>query len=305
MGNASAGAGGTLKSLSWPLLPGETDRPEWTGRGFRVGPRVLPVLTGSVGSAGWNDDLADMLELEVSADRPIGVASRSHALRALEKYGAARPGGVIMDVGCANGYMIEAIRASHPETEVVGCDYAVPPLEKLAGRIPDVPLLQLDLVRSELPDAFCDGIVLLNVLEHIEDDMTALKQIHRMLRTGGVFVIEVPAGPSLYDPFDRLVGHFRRYLMRDLVWKVEGAGFEVVDKSHLGFFAYPMFWLLKKRNQQLSHGSEQKQREVVLATMRKGRSGKLQQAVFKIEDAARPFVPMPIGMRCLITARAR
>lgn len=292
-----------LATICWPLVPGTSERPFWTEEGFRIGSRIEPVLVNAVGAAGWNDDLAELVDFEVSNDRPIGMASRRYALSALATFGAMHPGRVIMDIGCANGYMLEAIRDASPDTAVIGCDYALPPLIKLAKRLPGVPLLQLDLAHADLPDSMCDGIVLLNVLEHIEDDEAALRQICRMLRPRGVVVIEVPAGPNLYDSFDQLVGHFRRYSMSELLRKMESAGFEILNRSHLGFFGYPAFWLLKRRNQRLVEGDEALARQTVVRTIRKGRSSLLQRAIFTIENALRPFVPMPFGIRCLITAR--
>jgi len=123
---------------------------------------------------------------------------------------------------------------------------------KLAKRLTGIPLLQLDLVNSNLPDDMCDGIVLLNVLEYIKDHKRALRQIRLMLRPTDVLVLEVPAGPRLYDHFDRLVDHVRRYRMAELIRIIEAAEFRFVDHPHLGFFAYPAFWLLKRRNQRLA-----------------------------------------------------
>lgn len=299
----SATASDPLASISWPPVAGTKEPPSWTAEGFRCGDRIEPVLVSDVGDTGWSDELAELVDLEVSSDRPIGMASRQYALGALFRFGGLRPGSVVMDIGCANGYMLESIRAQSPKTAVIGCDYAVPPLLKLAERLKGIPLLQLDLVHSTLPDAMCDGIVLLNVLEHIEDDDAALRQIRRMLRPKGILVLEVPAGPHLYDPFDRLVGHFRRYRMSELVMKLEAADLRVLNRSHLGFFGYPAFWLLKRRNQRLAGEDDEVERQAVLKTIRKGRASLVQRAIFQAESAIRPFVSMPFGIRCLVTAQ--
>ena len=49
------------------------------------------------------------------------------------------------------------------------------------------------------------------MLEHVEDDQAAIRQVYRILQPGGVAVIEVPAGPDLYDIYDRQLMHHRRY----------------------------------------------------------------------------------------------
>jgi SAM-dependent methyltransferase len=61
------------------------------------------------------------------------------------------------------------------------------------------------------PDAQFDTIVYIDVLEHIEDDRAELEAAVRHLRPGGTLIVLSPAFQFLYSPFDRSVGHFRRY----------------------------------------------------------------------------------------------
>ena len=114
--------------------------------------------------------------------------------------------------------------------------------------MPGVPLIQLDLTHSPLPDNQLDAIVALNVLEHIDDDQKAMAEIARMLKPGGIAVIEVPAGPGLYDFYDAHLLHYRRYSRSSLRQMASGLGLEELEASHLGFFLYPPFALMKKRN---------------------------------------------------------
>ncbi len=70
-----------------------------------------------------------------------------------------------------------------------------------------------------------------NVLEHIENDLGALRQIRNHLEIEGKLAIYVPALPILFSDLDRRVGHFRRYRKRELISKVENAGFRI-DYCH-------------------------------------------------------------------------
>jgi len=93
---------------------------------------------------------------------------------------------------------------------------------------------------ADIRDASVDYVYTLNVLEHIDDDAAALRDIHRTLRERGTLLIYVPAFPVLFTSMDRRVGHLRRYTRRDLREKVSAAGFDVrvveyVDS--LGFLA--------------------------------------------------------------------
>ena len=66
-----------------------------------------------------------------------------------------------------------------------------------------------------------------NVLEHIEDDLNALKSLAEQLEVNGRIAIYVPALPILFSGLDRSVGHFRRYKKKELIKKVSKSGFEV------------------------------------------------------------------------------
>jgi len=68
-----------------------------------------------------------------------------------------------------------------------------------------------------------------NVLEHMKDDVMALKIIREKMEYGGKIAIYVPALPVLFSDLDRKVGHFRRYKKKELIHKVELAGFLVND----------------------------------------------------------------------------
>jgi hypothetical protein len=72
-------------------------------------------------------------------------------------------------------------------------------------------------------------VVLVNVLEHFEDDAAAVSHVARVLKPGGVAVIEVPAGPQLFDVYDKYLQHFRRYQLADLCRLVERAGLQVIE----------------------------------------------------------------------------
>ncbi len=82
------------------------------------------------------------------------------------------------------------------------------------------------------------GIYTSNVLEHIEDDSLALRNLHSALLPNGALGIYVPAFPFLFSEMDEIVGHFRRYRRRDLIAKVEAAGFEVESCTYSDFVGY-------------------------------------------------------------------
>lgn len=78
-----------------------------------------------------------------------------------------------------------------------------------------------------------DSILCLNVLEHVEDDEEALRTFHRILSPGGRVILLVPSLKILYGVLDKNLGHFRRYSRRELVQKMERAGFQ--SETHFYF----------------------------------------------------------------------
>lgn len=80
-----------------------------------------------------------------------------------------------------------------------------------------------------------DSIIYVNVLEHIEHDVSELEHIYRTLGKGGRCFIFVPALMSLYGEFDRKIGHFRRYTKQEVEGKCESAGFKVLKSKYFDF----------------------------------------------------------------------
>jgi SAM-dependent methyltransferase len=72
-----------------------------------------------------------------------------------------------------------------------------------------------------------DSIVCLNVLEHIENDKTALMNLYSLLKVGGDLIIIVPSHQSLYGEIDKAIGHFRRYDKNKFMNEIHKAGFKV------------------------------------------------------------------------------
>ncbi len=289
-------------TFQWPSPPGCSQEPVWTGRRFQVGGAEVPVLSYGVGESGWNDDLTAFHEDTAGTDHPIDRASRDHAVRQLKQYmRSAAP--VILEVGCSSGFLLESMRREIPGALVIGSDYVRGPLEALSKRLAGVPLVQFDLVHCPLPDNCVDAVVLLNVLEHIENDVQAVHHLHRILKPGGVAVIEVPAGPHLYDVYDKVLMHFRRYTLRGLKQLVGEAGLSVESASSLGAFLYPAFWWTKKRNRRYLDAPPEKQKEVVASAIRKTGRSRLMEWVVGLETWVGRWVSYPVGIRCLVTCR--
>ena len=99
----------------------------------------------------------------------------------------------------SGGHLLKDMQRAFPTAPILGADYTGNTLNDIADNFPGVPLVQMDLTQSPFPTGQLDIIVALNVLEHIDKDEVAMQHCFRMLKPGGVFVVEVPAGPNLFD----------------------------------------------------------------------------------------------------------
>lgn len=91
-----------------------------------------------------------------------------------------------------------------------------------------------------------DSVVMVNVLEHIENDAQALADLFRILRPGGRLLVFVPALQGLMSKLDRLFGHFRRYHRDDLVNKVASAGGKAQLCRYFDLFGILPWFVLNK-----------------------------------------------------------
>ena len=93
---------------------------------------------------------------------------------------------------------------------------------------------------DEVPDGSQSSVYSFNVLEHIRDDASAIRDLFRVVAPGGRLLLYVPAFPVLFSAFDRHCGHYRRYRRVPLVSLAQSAGFTVDSCTYadsLGFFA--------------------------------------------------------------------
>jgi SAM-dependent methyltransferase len=292
-----------MKDMTFPPVSAGEDSSVWNGGAFVRSGQSTRVLAYEVGESGWSDELTELHESATeSGAHFIDVASRDHAISELKRALGVRPAS-IMEVGCSAGHLLADMRRSLPNATLTGGDYTLGTLVKLGEKMPGIPLVRFNLAASPLPSNSYDAMVLLNVLEHIEDDIAATSHIARMLKPGGVAVIEVPAGPELFDDYDRQLQHFRRYTLPGLCKVIEGAGLEVERRNYLGALIYPAFYLAKKLSQSRPKSAAEREEHVVNAIGATSRFNAVGRAIMLLEEAIARGITFPRGIRCVVTAR--
>jgi SAM-dependent methyltransferase len=103
-------------------------------------------------------------------------------------------------------------------------------------------------------------VTALDVLEHLEGDEQAARELRRVLRPDGVLVVAVPADPALWSAHDDAVGHLRRYTEESLRTLLTGAGFEIERLWSWNVLLRPLAALRRRK----STGSDLEQVPAVL-----------------------------------------
>jgi len=262
-----------------------------------LGPSQLsPTVT-----VNWSEELEEFHE-ESSRDHSLEVLTRGVMV---DRIGSLTGPATIVDLGCSTGYLLDDLSRRWPRARLVGIDLVMSGLTKAARLVPSAIAVQGDACRLPLPDSSVDALVSANLLEHVPDDRAALAEIFRVLRPGAVAVIVVPAGPELYDYYDRFLHHERRYASRELARKSASVGLRVDEDTHIGAAVFPAFWAVKKRNR-MRHddleGTALEQR------VRDDYANTQDSLPFRIacrldEWALRKRVPIPAGIRGLTVLR--
>jgi len=144
--------------------------------------------------------------------------------------------GQFLDVGGGNGYVARGLQQAGLDCILLEPGLAGALVARERG-IEKVVCARLEDARFRAASVPAAG--LFDVLEHIEDDVAHLQEIHRILKPGGHLFLTVPAFQMLFSPEDTSVGHFRRYTRATLEAVLLAAGFRVAYGTYL-FWPLPL-----------------------------------------------------------------
>ncbi len=175
--------------------------------------------------------------LELEKDHWWFQGRRAIFVSLLDRYVGRDPGGerLLMDLGCGVGGMIGPMAEYG---RVVGTDITLTGLQHCADRGFD-KLVASTGHEGCFRDESLDCITAFDALEHIEDDVGALRDIYRSLKPGGILVASGPAYMFLYAQQDVSTHHVRRYTRGEITEKARRVGFEVLKSSYINFILFP------------------------------------------------------------------
>ena len=142
----------------------------------------------------------------------------------------------VADIGCGEGSNLFFLRSQFPKADLFGFDVSKTAIE-VARRNVHAEFALLD-IQKETPAYKFDLVFCSDVVEHLEDDVTALRNIRKI--TNGYALIATVQGRM--RPNEKSIGHVRNYAYGELQRKIKATGFEIIQVVEWGFPLYsPVF----------------------------------------------------------------
>ncbi len=161
---------------------------------------------------------------------PRYLLRRNRIIELLSKFKT----GSVLEFGCGAGTLIKELYELGFEcTAVEESESALAIAKKFNQQTKNIVLDHI----AKLPNNKFDYLLAFEVLEHIEDDFSALKLWRKHLNDNGKLMLSVPAHMSKWSATDVWAGHFRRYEKEQLIELLKRAGFEEI---YIESYGYPL-----------------------------------------------------------------
>lgn len=146
---------------------------------------------------------------------------------------------LLVEIGSGTGFVLGEIRKTLPTLKVIAGDVSLAGLSYVRKRAPGVVLCQFDIrhipCKNTLP-----LLCAFDVLEHIREDDVAFAQMFEAMQSDGGIILTVPQHPFLWSAMDEISQHKRRYIRKELVGKLENAGFSIIRVTSFGTLVFPL-----------------------------------------------------------------
>ena len=169
------------------------------------------------------------------------VIQRKEVTYALRRFSDSGSKGKILDVGCGAGVLLSVLSQ---DARVYGTDLSIKACE--FSKRKGINVLQADAHCLPLKDNSFNVVFALDLIEHIEDELTVLKQIYRVCSEGGICIFTVPAWNCLWGARDEWLGHKRRYIIPTLRQMAEKAGFKIIRCNYFIASLFPILFFANK-----------------------------------------------------------
>ncbi len=215
----------------------------------------------------------------------------------LDELRRQRTTGIVVDVGAGTGGLLERLRLGGHRA--VGMELDTVALAHARRNQPTLPLARALAEALPVRSAGAGAVTALDVVEHLDDDVLALRELARAAGPGGLLLVAVPAYQWAWSDHDVRLGHRRRYSRQQLVDVAGRAGLDVVRCTHFHSWLTPIAWLVRRTPvgrlagggsaEEASYGSEWINRCLQLVT--------------DVERTLLARRDVPVGLSILLVAR--
>lgn len=147
--------------------------------------------------------------------------------------------GRLLDIGCGTGYLLKILERNW---DVYGVDISLRAVEMAKSK----GLKKIRLASIEnLPfgNNFFDVILVLDVIEHVQNDRLALSEVYRVLKPGGIAIFNTPAFQFLWSYHDISAKHVRRYTATNFSGKLRQEKFSILKISYINSLLFPFAFI--------------------------------------------------------------
>lgn len=163
----------------------------------------------------------------------------------------------LLDAGCGSGGMLARVRERFPHATLTGLDLNQRALELTEARQTHTRLFQGTVDRLPFADASFNAVLSLDVIYHRDvDDAAALREMRRVLQTGGALFLNVPAFDFLRGSHDIAINTARRYTRPQLVNLLTQAGFMIETITYWNMLLLPAIALVRRLSRARTTGMQ-------------------------------------------------
>ena len=204
------------------------------------------------------------------------------------------PAARILDLGTSTGTNLRMLREAG-FANVAGLDSSEEALRWCLDKLPG-NVVRGDITRLPFGPEQADLVLATDVIEHLDDDRAAIREIARVLKPGGAVLVAVPTFALLWGLQDEVAHHKRRYRKHDVQRMLSDAGL-IVERSY--YFNYLLFLpiLLARTLLRLIRPAVSSENEINSPLMNRTLG-----AIFAFDVATAPLIRPPFGVSALVLA---
>src|SRR5512133_1960829 len=216
--------------------------------------------------------------------------------RIIDRYGNLKPGDTILDIGCGTGAILKSLSDRY---RAVGIDLSPLAVEYSKKRglteVFEMPVEQFPRDRYDVRAA-----LLLDVIEHIDDDLSVLESTREIVEPDGRVIITIPAHHWMWSAHDLLHHHKRRYSVESLRDLLDRAGLEPVKFTYYNTMLFPVAAAVRLL--------DRRKRPTISATkldMPSPLANQVLRTIFASERFLVPRLNLPFGVSLLAVAKPK